>query len=132
MIRQSNFYIGAAGEAFVRYDLLRRGINCATAAEGTRGFDLFASSPRELITVQVKAASIPVSGGKRAETYYFKLNRFLRTEPFIADVYAFVALDVPAVLYYRAKDLNTAAKTFTICTSRFMEPDASFERCFFG
>ena len=132
MIERTAFFIGAAGEAFVRYDLLRRGINCAMAAEGTRGFDLFAASPQQIITIQVKAACNPTQQRNRADTYYFKLNRFVRSTPYIADVYAFVALDIPAVLYYRAKDLNTAAKTYTISPGRFMEPDASFERCFFG
>jgi len=128
-------FIGPAGEALVRFDLLRRGVVCHSVGHANSSYDLIAEQKERLIRVEIKTAAavnfINKGRGKFTRRYSFKLgghngdpNKYA-----CVDVFAFVALDLQEVLYYPWFDVRGSACAKKIGAQVFLGDDG-FSRCF--
>lgn len=145
-------FIGPAGEALVRFDLLRRGIQVHSSTPGS-SFDVVVELPNgRLVKMEVKTCGAPKTrkaeargAGKKRQVgrtrlaYVFGLagkakgNRGVEVNKdkySPVEVFAFVALDIQKVLYYRWFDINRRAVSKIIGVSLFDMADCSFLDCF--
>lgn len=125
--------VGRAGEAFVECDLLRRGVQVHRTSPGS-GYDLVADHDGRLFRVEVKTTAGPVmkrkGGGSSQIVYRFPFAKDNREKYLNVEVFAFVALDQPAVIYVPWCDvgLRTSHKDFSM--AKIACADESFAHCF--
>lgn len=120
--------VGPAGEAFVEFDLLRRGVRVHRSVYGS-GYDLIAEVGGRLLRVEVKATrDLRLKDGKL--TYEFAFAGSKKRTYLEVEVFAFVALDIPAVVYIHGMDLGSRGGRKTLGKSRFAQTEESFVECF--
>jgi hypothetical protein len=127
-------FVGAAGEAFVQYDLLRRDVECHHAS-GIHSYDLIAIKDYAHIKIEVKTTAnvqIQNNGNRR---YVYLLNKSHnknrnKYEKAGVGIFAFVALDISSVVYLKTGDFDTSATMMILHPKDFENTNLTFNRCF--
>lgn len=125
-------FIGAAGEALVQYDLLRRDIECHHASH-IHSYDLIAIKDYSFIKIEVKTTAKVDCRNNGYKRYSFTINgkgRNNRYEESGVGIFAFVALDIASILYFKAGDFDFSARHKHILAHHFKDSNLSFNRCF--
>lgn len=125
-------FIGAAGEAFVQYDLLRRDIECHHASH-IHSYDLIAIKDYSFIKIEVKTTAKVDCRNNGYKRYSFTINgksKSNRYEESGVAIFAFVALDIASILYFKASDFDFSLRHKHILAHHFKDSDLSFNRCF--
>lgn len=126
-------FIGAAGEALVTYDLLRRDIECHGVSH-IYSYDLIAVKDYRFIKIEVKTTGKVNCLDNGYKRYAFTINNNRgnnsKYEEVGVGVFAFVALDIASILYFKASDFDYSVRLKQIPADHFKDSDASFNRCF--
>jgi len=126
-------FVGAAGEAFVQYDLLRRDVECHQASN-IHSYDLIAIKDYRFIKIEVKTTTTVEIRDNGYTRYSFTVhnsqNNTNKYEEAGVEIFAFVALDIRSVLYLSKKDFDFNTQKMHIAPKRFLDSDSSFDRCF--
>jgi hypothetical protein len=90
---------------------------------------LIAEVDGRLVRVEVKATrDMRLKGGDLIYDFSFSKGK---NKYYPVEIFAFVALDIPSVVYVHGMDLGARGHRKCIGKFRFSECDVSFSRCFF-